>query len=698
MNQAEKTKFDSVILAGGFGRRLAPLTDTIPKPMLPIANESAYLRNLKLLRQCGFMNTAVTTMYLPEKIENVEFKNGYIEYFRESNPLGSAGAVAQLKDRAEDCLLVLSGDAICDFDLGWAKERFLESGCDAAIILSRSKDCGEYGSVCVDKGIITQMCEKPSVRDTLSDLINTGIYFMGKKALNMIPDKEFFDFARDLFPAMMRENMTIAGIEPQGKWFDIGSFGEYHQCNMWISSGENCIGKQVSLHPNARIECSVIMNNCTIGNSILRGCIVGEGAVIGNDCIIPSGCVIGSGAELRDGTVLAPGEIVGTKETKLGEAFVDYFPKPKQSLNIDDDFVIADPKDEGYFVRLGRLLGGEGKVIAFAEGSGMTLQQACELASGAAKAGSNCTIVAGGNGALASFAAKEYGSRTAFIARAGEQIEIRLYSPDGMPFSREELRQISAKTPKDAKICGSVYLLPHGVLIKKYLAHLQRNSLIPKRMARLEGKENSLLKEICEELGIANKGEACFGISADGERAFVRFSDDSEIPYWHLVALCCIEGKKDEIILPRDTPDAVEKILNRHSVKTRFYGDSQTQERKDAGNEFMHRDGIMLALTAAALAEEKGQTLKELAKHLPPFSVMTRAIYADKDRMTSVISKLREENSKGRNAGFDFGDGRVSVYACASGRFRLVAEAVDAETAEEISLRAIDLLDKDKEI
>lgn len=696
MNQAEKTKIDSVILAGGFGRRLSPLTDTIPKPMLPIYGISAYERNLRLLRKCGFKNTAVTTMYMPEKIENFVFDDGYIEYLREKSPLGSAGAVAQLKGRIEDCLLVMSGDAVCDFDLKKAKEEFIKSGCDAAMVLCRTNDSGEYGSVCVDNGRITELCEKPSVRDTLSDLINTGIYFIGKRALAMIPDNEFYDFARDLFPEMLRNVMPIGGIEPMGTWFDIGSFGDYHRCNMWFSGGENCIGSHVSIHPNARIDCAVIMDGCTIGNSVLRGCIVGSNAVIGNDCFIPSGCVIGSGAELRDGTVLAPGSIIKVGETVLGKAFIDYFPKPKQNLNIEDDCIVAEEGDEGYFVHLGRLLGGEGTVIAFAEGSGKTLQQACELACGAAKAGSSCTVISGGNSALAGFAAGEYGSRTAFIARVGDRTEIRLFSSGGMPFSREELRNLSAKTPNEAQIAGSVYLLPHGVLIKKYLAHLRKNSLIPKSLAFLGGKENKLLREICEELGISKDGDIYFGISADGERAFARLGDGSEIPYWHLIALCCIEGGRKEIILPRDTPNTVESILNRHSVATRFYGDNESSVRKDAEKDYLHRDGILLALTAAALAEKSGMTLDKLAEKIPPFSVMTRAVYADKDRMTSVIARLREENGGSRNAGFDFGYGRVSVYPSASGRFRLVAEAVDAETAEEISIKAIDMLDKRK--
>ncbi len=690
----EKSNFDSVILAGGFGKRLAPLTDTLPKPMLPIAGISVFERILALLRKHGFKNTAVTTMYLPEKIERI--KGEGIEYFRESSPLGSAGSVARLKDRTDGCLLVISGDAFCDFDLNKAKQEFLESGCDAAMVLCRTNDSGEYGSVCVKDGRIIALCEKPSVRDTLSDLINTGIYFIGKKALDMIPDNTNFDFARDLFPALLRAEMPIAGIEPLGHWFDIGSFGEYHRCNMWVSNAENCVGRHVSLHPESRIEYSVIFDNCTVGNSVLRGCIVGEGAVIGNDCIIPPGCVIGAGAEIRDGSALAPSSIVYTGETVVGESFVDIFKLPKNPLEFDDDSLIAKNGDEGYFVRLGRLLGGSGSVIAFAEGGGATLPKACELACGASEAGSGCTVISGGNAATAAFAAQEYRSKTAFISERNGKTEIRLFSSGGMPFSREELRKLCEGTPSPVTTAGSVYLLPHGALVKRYLHFLRENANLPKKINVAENAESAFLRETVEELGIQKDSQdAVFSLSGDGERVSLLLPNGREISYWQLLAVCCIEGKRNGIILPNDTPDALERILRRHSVDVAFYGDSESDVRKLAESDRLHRDGVLLALTVAGLAEKKGVTLSELVKDIPPFSVVTRLVFADRDRMCSVISKLREQCGSTRCAGFDFGDGRVSVYASASGRFRLIAEAVDSETAEEITLRAIDRLNKE---
>ncbi len=691
-----KNKIDSVILAGGFGTRLSPLTETIPKPLLPINGESALLRNLKILRENGFETTAITTMYLADMVEQTQFPQGEIYYFRENSPLGSAGAVAQFRDDTDDCILILSGDALCDYDLKQLKTDFLNSECQAGIVLAQCEDYGEYGSVCVHNGIITDFCEKPSARDTLSDLVNTGIYFIKKQGLDLIPKNSFFDFAKDLFPKMMKSGMKIAGLQPDGNWFDIGSFSEYHRCNMHYSKGENCVGKQTSIHPDARIEHTVIFDKCTIGNSVLNGCIIGENTTIGNGCIIPNGCVIGNSVELRDGVVLAPMTVVNPKETITNQNQNQFFPKAKQKLIFDDDFIIASKDDDGYFVRLGRLLGGEGKVIAFAQGNGMTLQQACELSCGAAEAGSSCTVIAGGNSALASFSAMEFESRCAYISVSGDKTQIRLFSPDGMAFSREELRKLSTKTPAMSKISGSVYLLPHGVLLKRYLAYLKTMITPPRKINISPSPQNKLLSECAEEFGIKQDESAIkFSLSPDGERAKAVTKEGKEISYWQMLILCCIESGEDEIYLPKDTPDTVERILKRHSITVKFYGDNESDERRNASHHRLHRDGVLLALTSLSIAEEKGKSLWELVSEFPPFSVTVRAVYADRSRMYSVIARLHEE-SGGRNASFEFGEGRVNIYPTASGRFRLMAEAVDFETAEEISLKAIDLLEKRK--
>ncbi len=689
MVNEKNAKFDSVILAGGFGSRLSPLTDTLPKPMLRIDGISAFERNIALLKKNGFKKTAVTTMYLPEIIESCGDYSGSVEYIRETSPLGSAGAVAMLKGRTEDCILILSGDAVCDFDLKRAREDFLSSGCCAGMVLCRTKDSGEYGSVCVHHGRVIGFCEKPSVRDTLSDLVNTGIYFITTQVLNRIPNQKKYDFGRDLFPELLRLGMPISAIEPMGHWFDIGTLGEYHRCNMWASGGNNCIGESTSVHPSARIEYSVIMKGSTIGNSVIRGSIVGENAVIGNDCIIPVGCVIGHNAEIRDGCSLSPGTVIGNGAAVVGDSLIDSFKRPSVSLELGDDSIIADCSDDGYFVRLGKMLAESQSVTVFAEGTDLTLPHACQIACGVSESGSSATVISGGNASLASFAALEYDQKTAYIEQNGESCEIRLFDHDGMPYSREKLRNLGKTEIKPSSKAGSVYLLPHGALIKRYLRYLRENTDIPETMNIANGSANRILAEICEELDIKNdESGITFSLYDSGERAFATAKDRGEISYWQLLSVCCIEGNRNGIILPNDTPTSVERILKRHSVDVAFFGDSESDMRSLAAGDRIYRDGVLLALTAQSIAEKKGVTVAELADRLPPFSVVTKMIFAERDQMSAMISQLRRDCGNMRCVGYDFGDGRVNVFASASGRFKLIAEATDSETAEELTVLA----------
>ena len=298
---------------------------------------------------------------------------------------------------------------------------------------------------------------------------------------------------------------------------------------------------------------------------------------------------------------------------------------------------------------------------------------------------------------MASFAAQEYRSVTAFISSQGGKSEIRLFSGGGMPFSREEMRRLAERAPTGERSeAGSVYLLPHGALVKRYLKFLRDNIKLPKRISVGDGSENAFLCEIADELAISRGGNERFFLTDSGERAFVK-TENGLISYWTLLAICCIEGKRNGIILPNDTPETLFRILKRHSVDVGFYSDSESDMRRLAESDRLHRDGILLALTAQRIAEDKGKTLLELAESIPPFSIVTRLICADKSKMCSVVSALHEKCGGARCAGFDFGDGRVNVYASASGRFRLIAEALDSETAEEITLRAIDKLNSGNE-
>lgn len=695
MEEPKKQVFDSCILAGGYGKRLLPLTRDLPKPMLPVAGKSLFSRTVTLLRANGFVQTAVTAMYLPEKLREGDIGAG-LEFFTEEEPLGSAGAAAKLKGRTDGALLVISGDAYCDYDLAAAKKEFIASNCKAAMLLCRREDVSEYGSVCVRNGLVTGFCEKPSLRDTLSDLVNTGIYFLSPEALALIPEGKEYDFGRDLFPAMLKQGMPVCGIEPEGNWFDIGSFAEYHACNMLLSGGESCIGERVSVHPGAVLKSSVVFDGATIGESIVCGSIIGRGVTIGNGCHIAPGCVIGDRAELESGAVVGGGRIVAPGELVKASCGVRLFPKPKFGLAEYEDFIMADETDSGYFVTLGRRLARFGSVAAFAHGEADTLPRAFELACGAAERGVDTTVISGGSAADAAFAASGFGfDCTAHITRNGNRTEVRLFSRDGMPLSRELLRKLTqGDTDPVSPGIGSISMLPHGVLVKRYLSELREKYALPKRL-RISSP-GGMLHELCEELSVKNEGDIAFSVSDSGERVCAKDAAGNEISYWQLLAAYCSLIGKREIFLPADSPVIAEKMLAREGTSIRFYGDGESEERTLAAADIFTRNGALLAIALCGAAEKAGKSVSELVSALPSVSIFLRELDGAGICIPAVIARLRAASGGDeRCVGYDFGDGRVNVFPGAAGRFRLIAEAADSETAEEISLRAVDLLKKE---
>ena len=326
--------YSAVILAGGFGTRLKPLTDTIPKPMLPVGGEPNMIRLCEHLCRNGFDSAVVALKYLPEKIKDAlsdSCRGVDLYYLCEEEQLGTAGAVKACKDLLSDDFLVISGDAVCTLDLSEAFEVHKSSGAIVTILTHTVTEPLQYGCVVCDKnGRIELFCEKPSWQQVVSDKVNTGIYFMSKRALDYIPEGKEYDFSRDVFPAMMSANEFLQGYEAEGYWRDIGSFTEYlaanrdfadNRKNKAETEGSVC-GDSFRLGSNSAFINSVafdgvsIGDNCSVTESILaRNVTVGDGCVLYSGCVIGEGAIINDGVKLGSGTVVQPGKtVVKSKE------------------------------------------------------------------------------------------------------------------------------------------------------------------------------------------------------------------------------------------------------------------------------------------------------------------------------------------------------------------------------------------------
>jgi mannose-1-phosphate guanylyltransferase/phosphomannomutase len=336
----------AVIMAGGFGTRLRPLTCNTPKPMVPLMNKPMMEHIVSLLRTHGITDLIGSLFYQPEIITGY-FGDGRafgvtMSYVRAEADYGTAGSVRNATHGMSERILVISGDVLTDFDLT-AAIRFHESkGAKATIVLSHAKNPLQFGVVITAQdGKITRFLEKPSWGEVFSDTINTGIYILEPSVLEMIPYREDYDFSKNLFPLLLRQDAGLYGYVADGYWRDIGNLNEYQDAHFDalngavkmklpgtkqgdVYAGEGTKLPAGSLHVTGTV---VVGANCTIGehvslsNSVIGdNCVIGPGAIISNS-VVWADVVIGHSAELSYDVVGAKCSI-GEKSVIAENAFI----------------------------------------------------------------------------------------------------------------------------------------------------------------------------------------------------------------------------------------------------------------------------------------------------------------------------------------------------------------------------------------
>ncbi|MCL2545501.1 MAG: nucleotidyltransferase family protein, partial [Clostridia bacterium] len=200
----------AIIMAGGEGTRLRPLTCGLPKPLVPVLDQPVMAYSLQLLRRHGIREAGATLHYLPESIRQ-RFGDGaahglHLRYWEEERPVGTAGSVRLALSALDDAFFVLSGDGLTDCDLRAAMDFHKSSGALATLVMKRVPAPLEYGVVITGgDGRVRRFVEKPGWSEVFSDTVNTGIYILQKEAMERVPADQPFDFGRDLFPLLVRE-------------------------------------------------------------------------------------------------------------------------------------------------------------------------------------------------------------------------------------------------------------------------------------------------------------------------------------------------------------------------------------------------------------------------------------------------------------------------------------------------------------
>ena len=202
-------RISAVILAGGKGERLFPLTNTRPKPLCPVGGVYPLERAIELAREAGAGEIIVTAGYMASSIEAYTRGMENVTTLREEKPLSTAGAVRNARPSG-DIIIVLCGDTLCGFSLLPAVKAQMNGDCDATIVTTRSKAPTEYGIVTVTDGRVTGFLEKPSWNGVTGDEVNTGIYILRRRVLELIPPETPYDFGGELFPKMVADGKPVA--------------------------------------------------------------------------------------------------------------------------------------------------------------------------------------------------------------------------------------------------------------------------------------------------------------------------------------------------------------------------------------------------------------------------------------------------------------------------------------------------------
>ncbi len=293
----------AIILAGGLGTRLMPLTQDLPKPMIPVLNKPLMEYSVDLLKKHGINEIGVTLMYLPQYIKN-HFENGNkfdvkIKYFEEETPMGTAGSVKLAQSMISDTFIVLSGDALTNIDITKIHKYHKSKGADITIVLSKQENPLEYGVVLTDfENRITSFIEKPQWENVVSNTVNTGIYIIEKHILDKIPTDTPFDFSKDLFPMLLKEDCKMYGYITEDYWCDLGNKDDYLNANIDLLQGkvfgnkyENVLEQGVILSENTKLIPPVYIGKNTV---ITGDCKIGPNVIIGENNVLESTDIIDS--------------------------------------------------------------------------------------------------------------------------------------------------------------------------------------------------------------------------------------------------------------------------------------------------------------------------------------------------------------------------------------------------------------------
>lgn len=499
----------AVILAGGEGSRLRPLTCNLPKPMAHICGRPILEYILDLLSKNKIDECVITLKYLPQIVKEHFYSGRYqhirLQFTEETHPLGTAGGVKLAAKDFNEPFLVMSGDGMCDYELDKIIEYHNACSSDATIVAAKVEDPREYGLLQMESdGRVKGFIEKPGWSQATTNWANTGIYILEPSCLSLIPDDTNFDFAKDLFPEMLKKGMRINGYRAEGYWCDVGDLAAYVQCQKDVVEGKvHCklppqtaqgiyakdslprgnyqlippvyIGSNVEISDGAIIgPSSVVEDGCFIGRDarvcgsiLLENVYLAKGAHTA-DSVLCSGAAIKKDASLFEGSVIGTQSVVGANAVVKPGVFVwpgkriennsivsSHLKYGNMKYELFDEDEIGGDGDVDLTaencVKLGAALGsskGAQKVGLASDGGNGTEALTMAIMSGLLSVGANVWNFGECFEAQLSYFTSFCGLNVGVFVRGGERPSVCISGAGGLPLGRSLEREIEKRYDK----------------------------------------------------------------------------------------------------------------------------------------------------------------------------------------------------------------------------------------------------------
>ncbi len=728
----------AVIMAGGFGTRLKPITDTMPKPLVPILNEPVMAHIIRHLSRCGITDAAVTLKYMPDMIKNTfsDFYAGVnLSYFTEEEPMGTAGGVKACEDFLSYEFVVVSGDGLWDYDLKEAYRFHKEKNADVTLVCARTPFPSLYGVVMSEpSGKIVRFAEKPSAGEVFSDKINTGIYIIKKEIMKYVPKNTVFDFSRDLFPLLMNEGKALYSYAPEGSWCDIGSIDEYRKCNLQAKDGkysvrgflpqykdvsDSVVGEGFKIGENSSVHDSVIHDGVTLGNGVtVSGSIICKGVKICDGVRIQNGCVIGAGSVIKSGITLKENTVIQRGETVSGENIMKNIIK-KGSLFTSDGIKADFYTELGIdgMCALGAAVGTLAGTVGISDDGFAVCAAAAEaFACGVKCSGGKCMNFGTGFHHMINFINMYYRlDITVFIKKTEYESGIHVIFRDKNGLKPKAKFEANTEdlffsrnipTPSDffetenINGCDELY---RSALVKEGC------DLTGVKIITGHTKGARLLSRVFSALGAevheytSPDSDSYFCIDLDEDTDSLRISESIRgelytVDKYHIRAIITSLEDREKLgtlsLSYYDVPILSEIAKDRH-IEVLYYLDCPSSElgednaaRKNFYSNMYLCDPLCAALKFISLMHSKSMSIQEADGALRPFFVREDHIKIPYELRASALAKLYEENIAHQRI---YGDGvivkkhsAVSNIGAADGGFRIITEGYTAGASRDI--------------